>query len=278
MPRRRRTPRFTKARGPGGLVLVEVGAPPLEYARSRLPSEDMLLRHDALGLGEQTNGRGRAAALPTVSVGLALLAAAASLTGRPPQSYRARTARSQKVAGPSRLGHSRGDRSFPSASWRRGRRARALVARDARNGNRRRATRRPGAWSPARGELALGAHDASPRAHDGDLGHLVLEPAPDLHVLEGRLAPASRVHAIAAMRRHSPPNAIAATRWRSPPTRHRRDSPAFAALEATAIAAPQRPRNPLRARLGLHNVVLNPTMSSSFMTQFLPSWRYLPYT
>ena len=42
----------------------------------------------------------------------------------------------------------------------------------------------------ARGELALGDHDASPEAAPAALGHLVLEPVPDLDVLEGRLAPA----------------------------------------------------------------------------------------
>ena len=44
------------------------------------------------------------------------------------------------------------------------------------------------AW--ARGELVLGTHDASPEAAPAALGHLVLEPVPDLDALEGRLAPA----------------------------------------------------------------------------------------
>ena len=66
-----------------------------------------------------------------------------------------------------------------------------LVVRDAKSGES--ATGDAATWGMeawARGELVLGAHDASPWAHDGDLGHLVLEPVPDLDVLEGRLAPA----------------------------------------------------------------------------------------
>ena len=66
-----------------------------------------------------------------------------------------------------------------------------LVVRDALSGES--ATGDAATWGMeawARSELVLGAPDASPRAHDGDLGHLVLEPVPDLDELEGRLAPA----------------------------------------------------------------------------------------
>ena len=66
-----------------------------------------------------------------------------------------------------------------------------LVVRDAKSGES--ATGDAATWGMeawARGELALGADDAAPPGPSGDLEHLVLEPVPDLDVLEGRLAPA----------------------------------------------------------------------------------------
>jgi hypothetical protein len=66
-----------------------------------------------------------------------------------------------------------------------------LVVRDARDGTS--ATGDAATWGMeawAHGELVLSAHDASPGQAPAALSHLVLEPAPDLDVLEGRLAPA----------------------------------------------------------------------------------------
>ena len=66
-----------------------------------------------------------------------------------------------------------------------------LVVRDMLNGTS--ATGDAATWGMeawARGELVLGAHDAAPGPAPAALGHLVLEPVPDLDVLEGRLAPA----------------------------------------------------------------------------------------
>ena len=66
-----------------------------------------------------------------------------------------------------------------------------LVVRDALSGES--ATGDAATWGMeawARSELVLGAHDASPEAAPAAPGHLVLEPVPDLDVLEGRLAPA----------------------------------------------------------------------------------------
>ena len=66
-----------------------------------------------------------------------------------------------------------------------------LVVRDAKSGKS--ATGDAATWGMeawARGELVLGAHEASPPGPSGDLERLVLEPVPDLDVLEGRLAPA----------------------------------------------------------------------------------------
>jgi len=66
-----------------------------------------------------------------------------------------------------------------------------LVVRDARNGNS--ATGDAATWGMeawARGELVLGDTSEAPPGPAPALGHLVLEPAPDLDVLEGRLAPA----------------------------------------------------------------------------------------
>ena len=65
-----------------------------------------------------------------------------------------------------------------------------LVVRDARDG--RSATGDAATWGMeawARGELALGDHEAAPGPAPAALSHLVLEPAPDLDELEGRLAP-----------------------------------------------------------------------------------------
>ena len=65
-----------------------------------------------------------------------------------------------------------------------------LVVRDAKSGKS--ATGDAATWGMeawARGELALGAHDAAPEAAPVALSHLVLKPVPDLDELEGRLAP-----------------------------------------------------------------------------------------
>ena len=184
-----------KARGPGGLVLVEVGAPPRICPVEASPSEDMLL-HDTLELDEQIP---MAAAAPPLfppskagwrfSLPLPLLEPGV-LRRVVPCAYRPIS----KSRWPFAFGSLKGRPQLPLGvvATRTARGAgQVLVVRDARNGKS--ATGDAATWGMeawARGELALGAHDASPRAHDGDLGHLVLEPAPDLDVLEGRLAPA----------------------------------------------------------------------------------------
>jgi hypothetical protein len=184
-----------KARGPGGLVLIEIGAPPRVCPVEASPSGDML-RHDALGLGEQIPMA--AAALPLFppspsgwrfSLPLPLLEPGV-LRRVVPCTYRP-VARSRW---PFAFGSLKGRTQLPLGvvATRTARGAgQVLVVRDAKSGES--ATGDAATWGMeawARGELVLGAHETSPRAHDGDLGHLVLEPAPDLDVLEERLAPA----------------------------------------------------------------------------------------
>ena len=184
-----------KARGPGGLVLVEVGAPPRVCPVEASPSSDML-RHDALGLGEQIPMA--AAALPLFppspsgwrfSLPLPLLEPGV-LRRVVPCTYRPIS----KSRWPFAFGSLKGRTQLPLGvvATRTARGAgQVLVVRDARDG--RSATGDAATWGMeawARGELVLGARDASPEAAPAALGHLVLEPVPDLDALEGRLAPA----------------------------------------------------------------------------------------
>ena len=184
-----------KARGPGGLVLVEVGAPPRVCPVEASPSGDML-RHDALGLGEQIPMA--AAALPLFppspsgwrfSLPLPLLEPGV-LRRVVPCTYRPVS----KSRWPFAFGSLKGRTQLPLGvvATRTARGAgQLLVVRDARDGTS--ATGDAATWGMeawARGELALGAHDAAPGPAPAALGHLVLEPVPDLDVLEGRLAPA----------------------------------------------------------------------------------------
>lgn len=184
-----------KARGPGGLVLVEVGAPPRICPVEASPSSDML-RHDALGLGEQIPMA--AAALPLFppspsgwrfSLPLPLLEPGVLRRVVPCTYYPI-----SKSRWPFAFGSLKGRTQLPLGvvATRTARGAgQVLVVRDARDGTS--ATGDAATWGMeawARGELVLGAHDASSLGAHGDLGHLVLEPAPDLDALEGRLAPA----------------------------------------------------------------------------------------
>ena len=184
-----------KARGPGGLVLIEIGAPPKICPVEASPSEDMLL-HDTLELDERAPEA--KAALPLFppspsgwrfSLPLPLLEPGV-LRRVVPCTYRP-VARSRW---PFAFGSLKGRRQLPLGvvATRTARGAgQLLVVRDAKSGES--ATGDAATWGMeawARGELALGAHDASPEAAPAALGHLVLEPAPDLDVLEGRLAPA----------------------------------------------------------------------------------------
>ena len=184
-----------KARGPGGLVLVEVGAPPRVCPVEASPSEDMLL-HDTLELDEQIPMA--AAALPLFppsnsgwrfSLPLPLLEPGV-LRRVVPCTYRPIS----KSRWPFAFGSLKGRTQLPLGvvATRTARGAgQVLVVRDARDGTS--ATGDAATWGMeawARGELALGADDAAPPGPSGDLEHLVLEPVPDLDVLEGRLAPA----------------------------------------------------------------------------------------
>ena len=184
-----------RARGPGGLVLIEIGAPPRVCPVEASPSEDMLL-HDTLELDEQAPCA--KAALPLFppsasgwrfSLPLPLLEPGVLRHVIPCTYYPI-----SKSRWPFAFGSLKGRTQLPLGvvATRTARGAgQLLVVRDAKSGKS--ATGDAATWGMeawARGELVLGAHDASPRAHDGDLGHLVLEPAPDLDVLEGRLAPA----------------------------------------------------------------------------------------
>ena len=184
-----------QARGPGGLVLVEVGAPPKVCPVEPSPSGDML-RHDALGLGEQIPMA--AAALPLFppspsgwrfSLPLPLLEPGVLRHVVPCTYYPI-----SKSCWPFAFGSLKGRTQLPLGvvATRTARGAgQVLVVRDMLNGTS--ATGDAATWGMeawARGELVLGAHDASSLGAHGDLGHLVLEPAPDLDELEERLAPA----------------------------------------------------------------------------------------
>ena len=184
-----------RARGPGGLVLVEVGAPPRVCPVEASPSEDMLL-HDTLELDEQIPMA--AAALPLFppspsgwrfSLPLPLLEPGV-LRHVVPCAYRPIS----KSRWPFAFGSLKGRPQLPLGvvATRTARGAgQVLVVRDARNGAS--ATGDAATWGMeawARGELVLGAHEASPEAAPAAQGHLVLEPVPDLDALEGRLAPA----------------------------------------------------------------------------------------
>ena len=184
-----------KARGPGGLVLVEVGAPPRICPVEASPSEDMLL-HDTLELDEQIPMA--AAALPLFppskagwrfSLPLPLLEPGV-LRRVVPCTYRLIS----KSRWPFAFGSLKGRPQLPLGvvATRTARGAgQLLVVRDARNGAS--ATGDAATWGMeawARGELVLGAHDASPEAAPAALGHLVLELVQVRDGLEGRLAPA----------------------------------------------------------------------------------------
>ena len=184
-----------KARGPGGLVLVEVGAPPRVCPVEASPSSDML-RHDALGLGEQIPMA--AAALPLFppspsgwrfSLPLPLLEPGVLLRVVPCTYYPI-----SKSRWPFAFGSLKGRIQLPLGvvATRTARGAgQLLVVRDARDG--RSATGDAATWGMeawARGELALGDHEAAPGPAPAALSHLVLEPVPDLDELEERLAPA----------------------------------------------------------------------------------------
>ena len=185
-----------KARGPGGLVLVEVGAPPRVCPVEASPSHDMLL-HDTLELDEQAPEA--KAALPLFppskagwrfSLPLPLLEPGV-LRRVVPCTYRPIS----KSRWPFAFGSLKGRTQLPLGvvATRTARGAgQVLVVRDARNGTS--ATGDAATWGMeawARGELVLGdASEASPGPVPAALSHLVLEPAPDLDELEGRLAPA----------------------------------------------------------------------------------------
>ncbi len=183
------------ARGSGGLVLIEIGAPPRICPVEASPSEDILL-HDTLELEEQTPAA--AAALPLFlpskagwrfSLPLPLLEPGV-LRRVVPCTYRPIS----KSRWPFAFGSLKGRTQLPLGvvATRTARGAgQVLVVRDSKSGES--ATGDAATWGMeawARGELALGDHEASPEAAPAALGHLVLEPAPDLDVLEGRLAPA----------------------------------------------------------------------------------------
>ena len=184
-----------KARGPGGLVLIEIGAPPRICPVEASPSEDMLL-HDTLELEEQTPAA--AAALPLFppskagwrfSLPLPLLEPGV-LRHVVPCTYRPIS----RSRWPFAFGSLKGRPQLPLGvvATRTARGAgQVLVVRDALSGTS--ATGDAATWGMeawARGELVLGAHDAAPEAAPAALSHLVLEPVPDLDELEGRLAPA----------------------------------------------------------------------------------------
>ncbi len=184
-----------KARGPGGLVLIEMGAPPRVCPVEASPSEDMLL-HDTLELDEQIPMA--AAALPLFppspagwrfSLPLPLLEPGV-LRRVVPCTYRPIS----RSRWPFAFGSLKGRPQLPLGvvATRTARGAgQVLVVRDALSGTS--ATGDAATWGMeawARGELVLGTHDASPEAAPAALGHLVLEPVPDLDALEGRLAPA----------------------------------------------------------------------------------------
>ena len=184
-----------KARGPGGLVLIEMGAPPRVCPVEASPSKDMLL-HNTLELDERAPAA--AAALPLFppspsgwrfSLPLPLLEPGV-LRRVVPCTYRPIS----KSRWPFAFGSLKGRPQLPLGvvATRTARGAgQLLVVRDARNGAS--ATGDAATWGMeawARGELVLGARDASPEAAPAALGHLVLEPVPDLDVLEERLAPA----------------------------------------------------------------------------------------
>ena len=184
-----------KARGPGGLVLVEVGAPPRVCPVEASPSSDML-RHDTLELAEQIPMA--AAALPLFppspsgwrfSLPLPLLEPGV-LRRVVPCAY----SPISKSRWPFAFGSLKGRPQLPLGvvATRTARGAgQVLVVRDALSGTS--ATGDAATWGMeawARGELVLGAHDAAPEAAPAALSHLVLEPVPDLDELEGRLAPA----------------------------------------------------------------------------------------
>ena len=184
-----------QARGPGGLVLVEVGAPPRVCPVEASPSQDMLL-HDTLELDEQAPCAKAALSLFPLSpsgwrfsLPLPLLEPGV-LLHLVPCTYRPIS----KSRWPFAFGSLKGRPQLPLGvvATRTARGAgQVLVVRDAKSGES--ATGDAATWGMeawARGELALGDHDASPEAAPAALGHLVLEPVPDLDVLEGRLAPA----------------------------------------------------------------------------------------
>ena len=186
-----------QARGPGGLVLVEVGAPPRVCPVEASPSEDMLL-HDTLELDEQApeakaalplfppSSSGWRFSLPLPLLEPGVLRRVVPCTYRP----------ISKSRWPFAFGSLKGRTQLPLGvvATRTARGAgQVLVVRDARDG--RSATGDAATWGMeawARGELVLGAHEMEPGPAPAALSHLVLEPAPDLDVLEGRLAPAFR--------------------------------------------------------------------------------------
>jgi len=183
------------ARGPGGLVLIEIGAPPRVCPVEASPSHDMLL-HDTLELDEQIpmaaaalplfppSASGWRFSLPLPLLEPGVLRRVVPCTYRPisksrwPFAFGSLKGRTQLPLGVVATRTSKGEGCL-------------LVVRDAKSGDS--ATGDAATWGMeawARGELVLGAHGASSLGAHGDLGHLVLEPAPDLDVLEGRLAPA----------------------------------------------------------------------------------------
>ena len=179
------------------------------------PSEDMLLHDTPSWTSRYPHGRcGRAAALFPLSpsgwrfsLPLPLLE-----PRRPPVVVASRSYRPvARSRWPFAFGSPKGRPQLPSVSWRRGRRGARGVAR-VRDAPRRKIGdgRRGDLWgmeARMRGELALGAHDAS-KAH-GALGKCLVPRAPPRPgcKLEGRgfCAGVSRLDAVAAMLRAPSP-------------------------------------------------------------------------